>query len=155
LKSRNHLARLAAAGLLVSALACQSPAQAAPHVDQIQRFIDCLGWMFTDQARHTAECAPTHEFFLSDKDTGAGHPDPASIPAAQPSDPVPTAPSAPTDSGPPTDSASEPPPPTDDCEVSTKAPLLPIGTAILRADCPIEGSEESLSLEASAKSLSI
>jgi hypothetical protein len=145
LTSHNHLARLAAAGLLASAL----PAQAAPHADQIQHFIDCLGWMFTDQARHSAECAPTHEFFLSDKDTGAGHPDPATIPTAQPADPVPTAPAAPTDSAP------EPPLPTDDCEVPTKAPSLPVGAAILQVDCPIEGSEESLSLEASIEPLSI
>lgn len=138
LKSQNDLVRLAAAGVFISALAFQSPVQAASRVDQVQHFIDCLGWMFTDPARHAIECGPTHEFFLTEKDTSAGQ-----------SDPPATAP-------PPLPESPPPPPPTDDCEVSTKAPLWVIGdAAILRVDCPIEGDEESFLLGASAEVLSI
>jgi len=64
MRSITPLARLMAAGAFAAAMVPQTPAYAAPNVDQWQHILDCAGWMFSDPDKHRAECSPGHEFFL-------------------------------------------------------------------------------------------
>ena len=57
--------RLATAGAFVAftGLGSVTSASAAPSIpDALQHIIDCAGWMFTDPARHAAECGPGHDY---------------------------------------------------------------------------------------------
>lgn len=138
MKPQNALVRLAAAGVFVSILAYQAPAQAASDINQVEHFIDCLGLMFSDPARHATECGPGHEFFIPNLGNGSS--------TLTPADLLPPAPPV-TETDPPSD---------EDCETSTSA-ILPAtgGAAILRVDCPIDGEPGSFRLSASVEPLLI
>lgn len=55
-----------AAGIGSLALAATAAAAPTPTlaVDQVQHFLDCFGWMFSDGAQHAANCSPGHAAVL-------------------------------------------------------------------------------------------
>src|SRR6476469_9439691 len=93
---------LSAAAALCLSLFFAAPAVAAPHLtvqSQVQHYLECLNWLYTDQAKHREFCEPGHEFWFDDNTVHqAPHfPSPPSVP------PCVFPPTAPTENCPPKD----------------------------------------------------
>lgn len=59
----------AAAALCLSLFLMAAPAVAAPHLtvqSQVQHYLECLNWLYTDQAKHREFCEPGHDFWFDD-----------------------------------------------------------------------------------------
>lgn len=68
------LAAAALAGMAMAAGAAQAQRPTVP--EQLQHYLECLDWMFSNPARHAKECAPGHVYIIPDpKSTGTDEPD--------------------------------------------------------------------------------